>query len=69
MASHTLRTGTPASMASTALRPPEHGEDVVPGDALRPHRAELPVEPGPELLQAHAPTLTRARRRACPTRA
>ena len=59
MASHTLRTGSPASIASTARPPAERGEDVVAGHALGTHRAELTVEPGPELLQAHAPTLTR----------
>ncbi|SEP14647.1 hypothetical protein SAMN05660991_03522 [Trujillonella endophytica] len=32
---------------------------MVAGDALGPHRAELIVEPGPELLQAHPPTLAR----------
>ena len=26
---------------------------MVLDDALRPHRAELPVEPGPELLESH----------------
>ena len=31
---------------------------MVAGDALGAHRAELPIEPGPELLQAHPPTLT-----------
>ena len=32
---------------------------MVAGDALRTHRTELAVQPGPELLQSHAPTLTR----------
>jgi hypothetical protein len=32
---------------------------VVARDALRPHRPEERVHPGPELLQAHAPTLAR----------
>ena len=38
---------------------------MVPGHALGPHRTELPIEPGPELLQAHGPTLTRRRRAYC----
>jgi hypothetical protein len=33
---------------------------VVPRHAVGAHRPELTVEPGPELLQAHPPTLTRA---------
>ena len=32
---------------------------MVAGHALSTHGAELTVEPGPELLQAHVPTLTR----------
>jgi hypothetical protein len=32
---------------------------VVPGDCLGAHGPEVTVEPGPELLQAHDPTLTR----------
>jgi hypothetical protein len=32
---------------------------VVPGDAVGAHRAELTIETGPELLQAHPTTLTR----------
>ena len=32
---------------------------MIPGDALGAHRAELTIETGPELLQAHPPTLTR----------
>ena len=34
---------------------------MVPGHALGPHRTEMPIESGPELLQAHGPTLTRRR--------
>jgi hypothetical protein len=37
---------------------------VVARDALGPHRAELLVEPGPELLQTHVTTLARSSR--CP---
>ena len=37
-------------------------EDVVAGDAVGTHRPELVVETGPELLQAHGPTLTRPSR-------
>ncbi len=32
---------------------------MVARDALRTHGTEPVVEPGPELLQSHAPTLTR----------
>src|SRR3954469_12769241 len=39
--------------------PAERGEDVVAGDALGAHRAEVVGEAGPELLQAHASTLAR----------
>jgi hypothetical protein len=35
---------------------------VVTGDGLGPHRAEVVGETGPELLQAHVPTLARPRR-------
>ena len=38
---------------------------MVPGHALGPHRTEMPIEPGPELLQAHGPTLTRRRPAYC----
>ena len=41
---------------------------MVTGDALGAHRAELTIETGPELLQAHPPTLTRARTPALPRR-
>ena len=37
----------------------EHREHVVPGHALGAHGPELTIETGPELLQAHPPTLTR----------
>ena len=40
----------------------QRSEDVVPGDGLRAHRAELTIETGPELLQAHPPTLTERKR-------
>jgi hypothetical protein len=33
---------------------------VVAGHALRPHRAELLLHPGPELLQTHDPTVPSA---------
>ena len=39
----------------------EHREDVVARHGLGPHGAELPIEAGPELLQAHPTTLTRPR--------
>ena len=32
---------------------------MVARHALGPHRPEVPVQPAPELLQAHAPTLAR----------
>src|SRR3954468_7099727 len=41
--------------------PTERGEDMIPGHALGAHGPELTVETGPELLQAHGSTLTRAR--------
>src|SRR3712207_1675717 len=44
----------------------EGGEHVVAHEALGPHRPELAVHPGPELLQAHAPTLARPRSRPRP---
>ena len=34
---------------------------MVAGHALGPHGAELLAEPGPEVLQSHAPTLARTR--------
>lgn len=37
---------------------------MVAGHAVGAHRPELLVEPGPELLQAHVPTLTRRGARA-----
>src|SRR3954453_21324781 len=40
--------------------PAERGEHMVPRHALGAHGPELPVEAGPELLQAHGSTLTRA---------
>ena len=41
---------------------------MVARHALGSHRPELMVQPGPELLQTHTPTLTRATARtaACP---
>ena len=39
----------------------QRSEDVVAGHAVGAHRPELTVEAGPELLQAHTPTLTRER--------
>ncbi len=50
----------------------EHREDVVARHGLGPHGAELPIEAGPEFLQAHPTTLTRpglcGRRPAYPRR-
>ena len=64
MASQTFRTGTPGLDRVDRAAPAERGEDVVAGHALGAHRAELPIEPGPELLQAHGSTLTRRAARA-----
>jgi hypothetical protein len=38
---------------------------MVMGEAPGPHGAEVMIETGPELLQAHPPTLTRATARGC----
>ena len=59
MASQTLRTGTPGVDRVDRVAAAQGGEDVVAGHAVGTHRPELTVEAGPELLQAHAPTLTR----------
>ena len=39
---------------------------MVTDEALGPHRPELAVHPGPEILQAHPTTLTRAGNRRPP---
>ena len=39
---------------------------MVTGHALRPHRAELAVHPGPELLQPHGTTVPTCRARPAP---
>ena len=68
MASQTFRTGTPGVDRLDRAAAAQGGEDVVARHAVGAHRPELTVETGPELLQAHAPTLTRdgRPRRAAP---